>query len=213
MPPVRRLHGVAGRGCQLFAVCHPPVKVRYQLLIHIGIADAGIQIRRQLIVQRIAAGRQRGIHCGGHLGHQAVIQHAAAHGHPQLQHLRQLLIAGAHLRPEVDGDVALVIYLHAVVLGLGIAGEHIGHGELPVILRAAVIQPDGDLAGPGRCGNGCAGGLRRRLDAVAGGLCRPACLPPVIPHGTQRRKAQRQQDRQHNDQPLHRAASNGLPHL
>ena len=75
------------------------------------------------------------------------------------------------------------------------------------------IQPDGDLAGPGRCGNGCAGGLRRRLDAVAGGLCRPACLPPVIPHGTQRRKAQRQQDRQHNDQPLHRAASNGLPHL
>ena len=69
------LHGVAGRGSQLLAIRHPPVKVRYQLLIHIGIADAGIQIRRQLIVQRIAAGRQRGIHCGGHLGHQAVIHH------------------------------------------------------------------------------------------------------------------------------------------
>ena len=82
---------------------NPPVKVRYQLLIHIGIADAGIQIRRQLIVQRIAAGRQQGIHCGRHLGHQAVIHHTAAHGHPQLQHLRQLLTAGAHLRPEVDG--------------------------------------------------------------------------------------------------------------
>ena len=53
------------------------------------------------------AGRRGGIHCGGHLGHQAVIHHTTAHGHPQLQHLRQLLIAGAHLRPEVDGDVAL----------------------------------------------------------------------------------------------------------